>query len=200
MRPSRKQRNASFEFFRLGGYLLPAAAVLWVLSCSNDINDGTPLGPAFSTIQVFPASGQVQKLGTLTFTAKGGITPFSWSIATTTVGTIDAATGVFTAANTAGTATVTATDATGSTGTGTVTVLANTTIGVSPSSSIVAVGGTLTFTAVGGTAPFFWTTTGTAVGTIDLNTGVFSAVAAGTETISVVDSLGNTGSTSVTVQ
>jgi len=170
-----------------------------IFACTNALEDGTPLGPSSSSILVLPASGQVQKLGTLTFTAQGGVSPFSFTISSTSIGTIDSATGVFSAANTAGTATITGQDALGTTGTATVTVLSNATIGVSPNAGVVAVGGTLTFTAVGGTAPLFWTTSPGTAGTIVIGTGVFTATAAGTETITVVDSAGNTGTTTVTV-
>lgn len=181
-------------------FLIAILLVTAILACTNALEDGTPLGPSASSILVLPASGQVPKLGTLTFTAQGGVAPFSFTISTTTVGTIDSATGVFSAANTAGTATITGRDALGTTGTATVTVLANATIGINPNAGVVATGGTLTFTAVGGTAPLFWTTSPATAGTIVIGTGVFTATAAGTETITVVDSAGNTGTTTVTVQ
>ncbi len=183
----------------MGFCLLPLVA-LAIVACTNQIDDETPLGPSLSGIQISPSSGQVPILGTLTFTTRGGVTPFSWTISATSIGIIDASTGVFSAANTTGTATITAQDAVGDTDTATITVLAVNTIGVSPAAGIVAVGGTQTFTATGATAPLFWTTSPGTGGTIVLGTGVFTATAAGTETITVVDSVGNTGTTTVTVQ
>jgi len=183
-----------------GEFLIAALLITAILACTNALEDGTPLGPSASSILVLPASGQVPKLGTLTFTTQGGVAPYSFTISTTTVGTIDSATGVFSAANTVGAATITGRDALGTTGTATVTVFGTGTIGVSPDAGIVATGGTLTFTAVGGTAPLFWTASPATAGTIVLGTGVFTATAAGTETITVVDSAGNTGTTTVTVQ
>lgn len=180
-------------------FLIAALLVSTIVACTNELEDGTPLGPSASSILVLPATAQVQTLGTLTFAAQGGVAPFSFTISTTAVGTIDPATGVFSAANTAGTATITGRDALGTTGTATVTVLTTGTIGVSPHAGVVIVGGTLTFTAVGGTAPYFWTTSPATAGTIVIGTGVFTASAAGTETITVVDSVGNTGTTTVTV-
>ena len=190
-----KYRVSLIEGIFLGGLLVLAG-----LACTQALEDGTPLGPTLTTIQVSPASGQVEKLGTLTFTTTGGTAPISFSISTTTIGTIVSATGVFTAANTAGSATVTALDALGNSVTATITVLANTTIGINPSAGVVAVTGTLTFTAPAGTAPLFFTTSPGTFGTIVIGTGVFTATAAGTETITVVDSVGNTGTTTVTVQ
>ena len=194
-----KNLRSRYRVFRKAGFVSISFLITAIFACTNALEDGTPLGPSSSSILVLPASGQVQKLGTLTFTAQGGVSPFSFTISSTSIGTIDSATGVFSAANTAGTATITGQDALGTTGTATVTVLSNATIGVSPNAGVVAVGGTLTFTAVGGTAPLFWTTSPGTAGTIVIGTGVFTATAAGTETITVVDSAGNTGTTTVTV-
>ncbi|GJL78854.1 MAG: hypothetical protein NPINA01_18430 [Nitrospinaceae bacterium] len=199
MGSTRKLISPKYKVSPIGGFLFAGFLLSVILACTNDLDEGTPLGPSLAGVQVLPANGQVQKLGTLTFTTRGGVAPFSFTISTTTIGTIDPATGVFSAANTAGAATITAQDAGGATGTASVTVLANTTLGVSPNAGVVAVGGTLTFTAVGATAPVFWTTSPGTGGTIVIGTGVFTATAAGTETITVVDSAGNTGTTTVTI-
>lgn len=184
----------------IGGILLGGLLVLAGLACTQDLDDGTPLGPSLSGIQLLPASGQVQILGTLTFTTRGGVAPFSFTISTTTIGTINTTTGEFSAANTAGTATITAQDALASTATASITVLTSTTLGISPAAGVVLIGDTLTFTAPAGTAPLFFTTSPGTSGTIIFTTGVFTATGAGTETITVVDSAGNTGTTTVTVQ
>ncbi len=197
---SRKNFPARYEISLKVKFLIAALLVSGIFACTNALEDGTPLGPSASGIPVLPASAQVQKLGTVTFTTQGGVSPFSFTISTTTIGTIDPATGVFSAANTAGTATITGRDALGTTGTATVTVLGSATLGVSPNAGVVATGGTLTFTAVGGTAPLFWTTSPATAGTIVIGTGVFTATAVGTEAITVVDSVGNTGTTTITVQ
>jgi len=100
-----------------------------VLACTGDLdNEGAPLvGPSFG-ITIIPQNPQIIKLGNQTFTATGGVTPYTYYLSDTSVGTIVPATGVFTAgagvANAAsGTATVTAVDKTGVIGTTTVTVL-----------------------------------------------------------------------------
>ena len=59
--------------------------------------------------------------------------------------------------------------------------------------------GTQTFTATG-TAPFFWTISNTALGSIGTTTGIFTAAnTTGQVTVSVTDSTGNTGSAIVTI-
>ena len=124
-----------------------------ILACTGDLeNDGAPLlGPSFG-ITIIPQNPQVIKLGTQTFTATGGVTPYTYSLSDTSVGTIVPVTGVFTAgagvANAAaGTATVIAVDKTGVVGRTTVTVLPTIFI-VAPGSGIItAANGTMAYTA-----------------------------------------------------
>ena len=124
-----------------------------ILACTGDLdNAGAPLvGPSFG-ITIIPQNPQIIKLGNQTFTATGGVTPYTYSLSDTSVGTIVPVTGVFTAgagvANAAaGTATVIAVDKTGVIGTTTVTVLP-TILVVAPGSGIItADSGTMAYTA-----------------------------------------------------
>ncbi len=156
--------------------------------------------PVLTKITVSPATASVVVGGTQAFTAatldqngKPITATVTWTSSNTAVGTIDS-TGKFTA-KAAGTTTITA--ASGSVkGTATATVTAVTTpppvltkITVSPATASVVVGGTQAFTAAtldqNGkpiTATVTWTSSNTAVGTID-STGKFTAKAAGTATI-----------------
>jgi uncharacterized protein YjdB len=196
--------------------------------------DGTVLGMAsatviapgeqvLTTITVSPATALKVVGGTQTFTAagkdqNGGSMPISpavfWSSSNTTVGTIDSATGLFTA-NETGTTTITATNGTGGTisGTASVTVTLTpvlTTITISPATALKVVGGTQTFTAAGfdqnggsiAISPaVFWSSSNTTVGTIDNATGVFTALEAGITTIIASNGTGGTvlGMASATV-
>ncbi|MCS5600354.1 MAG: hypothetical protein NZ707_11510, partial [Rhodospirillales bacterium] len=115
-------------------------------------NAGAPLvGPSFG-LTIIPQNPQIIKLGNQTFTATGGVTPYTYSLSDTSVGTIVPLTGVFTAGAAlatvaAGTATVTAVDKTGVIGTTTVTVLP-TILVVAPGSGIItADAGTMVYTA-----------------------------------------------------
>ena len=69
-----------------------------------------------------------------------------------------------------------------------------------PSTSIVTTGTNLTYTPFGGTAPYSWTSSNTSIGTIIVNTGVFTAgTTQGTATITGIDAVGNTATASVTI-
>ena len=124
-----------------------------ILACTGDLdNAGAPLvGPSFG-ITIIPQNPQVEKLENVTFTATGGVTPYTYSLSGTSVGTIVPATGVFTAgaafANAAaGTVTLIAVDRTGVMGTTTITVLPEILI-VAPGAGIItADSGTEVYTA-----------------------------------------------------
>ena len=104
-------------------WLLSILALIPVLACTGDIEDGSPLvGPAFG-LAVIPQGPQIIKAGTQIFTSTGGVAPYTYSLNATTIGTIVPVTGLFTASAIAGTATVTSVDSTGAIGRTTVTVL-----------------------------------------------------------------------------
>lgn len=146
-----KQNFLSINPSKAWLFCLLSAAL--ILACTGDLdNAGAPLvGPSFG-ITIIPQNPQVIKLGNQTFTATGGVTPYTYSLSDTSIGTIVPVTGVFTAgagvANAAaGTATVTAVDKTGVIGTTTVTVLP-TILVVAPGSGIItADAGTMAYTA-----------------------------------------------------
>jgi len=76
---------------------------------------------------------------------------------------------------------------------------------ISPSTGKVNKGGTLTFTAFGGTLPVAWSLSNTQIGAIDAGTGVFTSIqaggvqVAGTSTVTVVDAVGDTGTATIEV-
>ncbi len=76
-----------------------------------------------------------------------------------------------------------------------------TAIRVIPNTVSVAQGGELTFTTLGASAPFSWTSSDLIVGTIIFDTGVFTAgTTGGTTTVTVVDAVGDTATSTVTVE
>jgi len=169
--------------------------------------------PTLDSIVISPESCDLIVGGSRTFTAVCynsttviGFPTLTWNSSNTTVGTINATTGVFTAVA-AGTTTVNATN--GSvTGNATVNVTAApvlTTITVEPATLDIGVGGTHTFTAttldqsdnaIG--AVVAWDSSNTTVGTINAITGVFTAVAAGTTTVNATNG-SVTGNATITV-
>jgi len=69
-----------------------------------------------------------------------------------------------------------------------------------PTTAIVTVGEILTFTPFGGTTPYSWTSSNTNIGTIGVNTGVFTAAGTlGNVIVTAVDAVGNVATASVTV-
>jgi hypothetical protein len=146
-----KQKFLSINQWKAWLFCLLSATL--ILACTGDLdNAGAPLvGPSFG-LTIIPQNPQIIKLGTQTFTATGGVTPYTYSLSDTSVGTIVPVTGVFTAgaalANVAaGTAMVTAVDKTGVIGTTTVTVLP-TILAVAPGSGIITDdAGTMVYTA-----------------------------------------------------
>ena len=69
-----------------------------------------------------------------------------------------------------------------------------------PSIATVTIGAELTLNTLGGTSPFSWTSSNLNIGTIVVNTGVFTAGAlAGSVTITAIDAIGNTATAAITV-
>ena len=69
-----------------------------------------------------------------------------------------------------------------------------------PSVATVTIGAELTLNTLGGTSPFSWTSSNLNIGTIVVNTGVFTAGAlAGSVTITAIDAIGNTATAAITV-
>ena len=140
-----KQRYLPISRWKAWLFCLLSATL--ILACTGDLeNDGYALvGPSFG-ITVIPQNPQILKAGTQTFTATGGVTPYTYSLSATDIGTIVPVTGVFTALAIAGTATVTAVDSTGVSGTTTVTVLP-TQLVIVPGSVVITAAGNQDFTA-----------------------------------------------------
>ena len=138
-------------------WLFSLLSATLILACTGDLdNDGYALvSPSFG-ITLVPQNPTVLKAGAQTFTATGGVAPYTFYMANTStgtsLGTMVPATGVFTgvqalAAAPAGTATVTAVDSTGVSGTTTITVLPTILIATPGSGVITAPAGALEITA-----------------------------------------------------
>ena len=150
---NKKIKRSYLPINRWKAWLFCLLSATLILACTGDLeDDGYALvGPSFG-ITIIPQNPQILKAGTQTFTATGGVTPYTFHISNTAVGTMVPATGVFTgvqalASAPAGTATVTAVDSTGVSGTTTLTVLP-TILVVAPGSGIItAAAGTVEYTA-----------------------------------------------------
>ncbi|KPJ90125.1 MAG: hypothetical protein AMJ53_14815, partial [Gammaproteobacteria bacterium SG8_11] len=134
---------------------------------------------------------------TLQFTASDGVVPYSWSVNNTAVASINATTGLLTATN-LGAAQVTVTDNTGRTdSSGDITVVDTPVIAIQD--PVMRVGGTQALSAAGGLTPYTWSSSNPTVASVN-GSGFVSTLAAGTTTISVFDSVGNSDSVSIAVR
>jgi hypothetical protein len=153
---NKKIKQSYLPINRWKAWLFCLLSATLILACTGDLdNDGYALvGPSFG-ITIIPQNPQILKAGTQTFTATGGVAPYTYYLTNTStgtsLGTIVPLTGVFTgvqalAAAPAGTSTVTAVDSTGVSGTTTLTVLPTILI-VTPGSGIITAAGDEVFTA-----------------------------------------------------
>ncbi len=146
-------------------------------------------------IAITPNTAQVSIGASQQFTAAGGVAPYSWSVADATVGTIDAASGLFTGLA-AGATSVSAMDVNGDVGTsGAITVTA---VAINPAASTLTVGDTVQLTASGGAAPYSWSSSDATIASVNAS-GLVTALAVGAVTITAVDANGSSGAASVTV-
>jgi len=144
---NKKIKQSYLPINRWKAWLFCLLSATLILACTGDLdNDGYALvSPSFG-ITIIPQNPQILKTGNQTFTAIGGVTPYTYSLSATDIGNIVPVTGVFTALEIAGTATVTAVDSTGVSGTTTVTVLP-TQLVIAPGSAVITAAGNQEFTA-----------------------------------------------------
>ena len=145
---NKKIKQSYLPINRWKAWLFCLLSATLILACTGDLdNDGYALvSPSFG-ITIIPQNTQVAKgtANAVAYAATGGVTPYTYSLDATDIGTITAA-GVFTSLAIAGTATVRAVDSTGVSGTTTVTVLP-TQLVIAPGSAVIPVAGAQDFTA-----------------------------------------------------
>ncbi len=157
--------------------------------------DGPFLDDSPDPLEITPDDYTLPPSDTVTFVASGGTAPYVYSISVNNSGgTIDPDTGEYTAGTTGSVDdTILVTDADDNTATATAHVTAGVTI--TPSAPTVFIGADRQFTASGGTdTGFTWSiTVNNSGGSINPTTGLYTAGTTPdvTDTIQVVDSLGN---------
>ncbi|MCX7029108.1 MAG: hypothetical protein NTU62_03200 [Spirochaetes bacterium] len=152
--------------------------------------DVTP-GP----LTISPASITLQVGNSVTFTAENGA-PYTFSVASG-VGSVNPGTGEY-SSPTEGTAIVRVTDNYGRTQDASVTVNPPP-LGLNPSSITIQAGGSVTFTAEGGTLPYTFSKE-SGVGSIGPSDGLYTSSVAGSAVVKVTDSKSRTDTATVTVE
>jgi len=153
-------------------------------------------------LAISPATVTVPLSGSVIFSATGGQPPYSFSLASGS-GTINSGTGLYTAPATTGTASVRVTDAQATHSDAAVNITGTAgPLAISPTSVTMGPGGSLTFVASGGTAPYLFSLTATGSGSPSINssTGAYTAGAStGTDSVQVQDALSATANATITV-
>jgi hypothetical protein len=174
-----------------------ASALLVLSSCNNFSFSGILDSPPGGALQLLPDTINVPFNGTTQFTAKGGTGSYSYSVAPggasgpTPINIT--ASGLYTAPSTSGIDTVIVKDSANTTSESTVMVVSSVPLSITPTSTTINAGGSVTFTASGGTTPYTWSSTGTAGSVTGSGTynelGTFNAqLTNGSDTVRVTDS------------
>jgi len=159
------------------------------VSGTVSITQATPPSPA--QLVVSPNTATVGVGQTVQFNATGGVLPYSWSSSNATVASINPVTGLMSGLALGG-VTVSVTDNTGTrVSSGTVTVAE---LSITPAIGVLAVGDTLSLSVIGGLPPYNWSSSNSAVVSVNSN-GVMTAEAAGNAIVSVRDVNGLTATT-----
>jgi len=147
--------------------------------------------PSPAQLVISPSSAVLGVGQTVQFNVTGGVAPYSWSSSNATIASINPITGVMSGLA-LGAVTVSVTDNAGTTvNSGTVNIVELT---ITPAIGVLSVGDTLSLSVIGGTAPYSWRSSNSAVVSVNSN-GVVTAIAAGNAIVSVLDNNGLTAST-----
>lgn len=174
---------------------LPGVSIVRVSDNLNNLVQATVT--MVSAVQINPEVVTLAANQTVTMSGSGGLAPYSFDIVSG-LGSINSATGVFTAPGVAGTSQVRITDAIGQQDLATVTTVLP--VSLSPASSTIAVGNTITLSASGGSVPYTYSVF-SGGGSIHSSTGVYTASGvSGGVTVQVSDSLGQVAQSFISVQ
>ncbi len=186
--------------------LFAAALGVALLSACNNSSFYNALGNKVTTVRlaISPASTTIPVNGAVTFTATGGVPPYTFLIVSGP-GTINSSTGQYIASAAAGPVVVQVKDTQGATSNASITVTSTAgPLTLTPTSASVNVSGSLTFIATGGTPPYSFSLqsagSGPPLPTVNATTGAYTTGGSvGADVVKVTDSTGLTSTSSVTV-
>ena len=184
--------------------LISAMLAPFVFFACNNSSFYTALGnkATVGKLSISPVSATVPVNGTVTFSATGGVPPYTFLLLSGP-GAIASATGVYTASATAGAVSVEVKDVQGSTNTASITVTSSAgPLTLTPTSVSMNVSGSLTFVATGGTPPYAFSiqTAGSGTPTVGATTGTYTTGAStGSDVVKVTDGTGLTSTSTVAV-
>lgn len=178
----------------------PGNSIIRVVDGSGQLAEAivriNSVGVVDSDLGISPLSVIVTNNETYTFSATGGATPYTYSVLNG-AGTINPATGLYTAPAVNGNATIRVTDATGATSDAGVSVQAA--LSLTPGTTSVEVNDNLNLVASGGVGTYTFSIH-SGGGAVDVNSGVFTAPAgAGSTVVKVTDSNSNTAFSTISV-
>ncbi len=176
---------------------MPGLATVRVADAASQTSES--MVEVLAPFAISPDEATVSATSTCLFAASGGKPPYVYALLSPALGSIDQASGLYTAPALAGSDTVRATDAIGNTADSELTVTPPGPLAISPSAITLTAGSTITFGASGGLTPYSFSIAG-GLGTIDPLTGFYTAPSeAGIDTVRVTDSAGGTAEATVTV-
>jgi subtilisin family serine protease len=188
-------QDPSLSYAELKAALLnnvdPTPALQGITTSGGRLNVFKALTSLTGQVRIAPLKATVPLQATLQFSASLGTEPYTWSVSNTSVGTIDADSGLFVATG-VGTTKILVTDANGDSGTsGDISVTQTT---VAPETATLAVNQKLQFTASGGSAPYTWRSSDSSIASVN-NNGTVTGIDAGIVLITATDANGVSATT-----
>jgi hypothetical protein len=182
----------------LPGLIALAAALLF--QCQPFALRNILDGASRSSLTISPSTMIIPVNKVVSFTASGGVAPYTFSLVSGVGQLTDPVAGTYDALGVPGSAVIRVTDKAGKTVDAQITVeSAGVSIGISPSAITVKVNTTVTFTAFGGSVPYSFSVF-SGGGTINSATGVYTVPSvAGSAIVRVTDFGGGTADSAVTI-
>lgn len=180
-----------------GDFTAPATSASVIVRVTDSLsNTSDSTVTVVNAVAITPATNNLVVNGNFTFSASGGLTPYSYSVVSGG-GSINSTTGAYTAPAIPGSVIIRVTDALLQTSDSSVTVTSILT--VSPVTQTISPSGTVTLIPAGGTAPYSFSVV-SGGGSIHSSTGLYTAPATGTTAVlRVTDSMAQTADSTISV-